>query len=465
MLKKHELPTRPREEHTLKLLLATWFYRLALVLMLTAGIYKWRALPMALDSSEGMVTLAVYLGLLFVLQETYRACAIGQARVLDLVMSQSLTNIISAGMVYIGVALYVHNFVNPLCLLMILVCQVLFGVLWTIVANYIYFKYRRPPRTALIYRSEEDLAMLRMSPDFEAKYDVQVMICAPKDDVKTVCAKLDGCEAVFTVAIEASITNEIAKYCLARNIKGYFTPSLGHIIMAGAKHQTQFSIPVLRTERAGGHSEYRFFKRGFDICAALIGIVVASPIMLLTALAIWLEDHGPVFYRQVRLTKNGRTFQILKFRSMSVNAEQDGIARLAGENDSRITKVGKTIRACRIDELPQLFNILKGEMSVVGPRPERPEIAVQYEEQLPEFALRLQVKAGLTGLAQVYGRYNTEPFNKLQMDLMYINEMSLLKDLQLILATIKILFLKESTQGIGKEQETALKTDKKAKSA
>ena len=176
-----------------------------------------------------------------------------------------------------------------------------------------------------------------------------------------------------------------------------------------------------------------------------------------------MEDHGPVFYRQVRLTKNGREFKILKFRSMTVNAEKDGIARLAGKNDSRITKVGRFIRACRIDELPQLFNILMGDMSIVGPRPERPEIAKQYEETLPEFSLRLQVKAGLTGLAQVYGRYNTEPYYKLQMDLLYINEMSMLKDLQLILATIQILFMKESTQGIAQGQETALGS--KAKSA
>ena len=219
---------------------------------------------------------------------------------------------------------------------------------------------------------------------------------------------------------------------------------------------SRFSLPMMRVRRAGGHSEYRFFKRAFDMFAASVGIVVASPIMLATAIAIWMEDHGPVFYRQVRLTKNGREFKILKFRSMTVNAEQDGVARLAGQNDSRITRVGHFIRACRIDELPQLFNILLGDMSIVGPRPERPEIAQQYQETLPEFALRLQVKAGLTGLAQVYGRYNTEPYYKLQMDLMYINDMSFLKDLQLILATIKILFVKDSTQGIAQGQETAL---------
>ena len=171
-----------------------------------------------------------------------------------------------------------------------------------------------------------------------------------------------------------------------------------------------------------------------------------------------------MFYRQVRLTRNGREFKILKFRSMRVDAEKEGVARLAGENDSRITRVGHIIRACRLDELPQLINIFLGDMSIVGPRPERPEITKQYEETLPEFSLRLQVKAGLTGLAQVYGRYNTEPYNKLQMDLMYINEMSFLKDLQLILATIRILFVKESTQGIAGDQETAAADTSKGQS-
>ena len=207
-----------------------------------------------------------------------------------------------------------------------------------------------------------------------------------------------------------------------------------------------------------------FFKRLIDFTLALVALIVLSPVMLVTAIAIWAEDHGPVFYRQVRLTRNGREFKILKFRSMRVDAEKDGVARLAGENDIRITRVGHIIRACRLDELPQLINIFLGDMSVVGPRPERPEIAKQYEETLPEFSLRLQVKAGLTGLAQVYGRYNTEPYNKLQMDLMYINEMSFLKDLQLILATIRILFVKESTQGIASDRETAIGSTSKGQS-
>jgi len=163
-----------------------------------------------------------------------------------------------------------------------------------------------------------------------------------------------------------------------------------------------------------------------------------------------------VLYRQPRLTKNGKVFHVLKFRSMRVDAEKDGVARLStGDKDDRITPVGRIIRKVRIDELPQLLNILGGSMSVVGPRPERPEIAEQYEKELPEFRLRLQVKAGLTGYAQVYGKYNTTPYDKLQMDLMYIANPSFLEDLRIIFATVKILFVPESTDGVGEGQITA----------
>ena len=217
-----------------------------------------------------------------------------------------------------------------------------------------------------------------------------------------------------------------------------------------------FHVPMMRLNRYGPKFEYLMFKRLFDICISLCGIIVLSPFMLLTALMIKLQDGGPVLYKQVRLTKDDKEFKILKFRSMRMDAEKDGVARLStGENDDRITPVGKIIRAIRFDELPQLFNILKGDMSVVGPRPERPEIASEYEKEMPEFRLRLQAKAGLTGYAQVFGKYNSLPYDKLQMDLLYIANPSILQDLRIMLATIKILFMKESTEGVAEGQTTA----------
>ena len=148
------------------------------------------------------------------------------------------------------------------------------------------------------------------------------------------------------------------------------------------------------------------------------------------------------------MTIDGREFYIFKFRSMRMDAEKDGIARLASENDDRITPIGKIIRMTRLDELPQLLNVLKGDMSLVGPRPERPEIAREYEAVLPQFKSRLKVKAGLTGYAQIYGKYNTTPYDKLKLDLTYIQNYSFVLDLKLILLTAKILFMKESTEGV-----------------
>lgn len=463
MPKKPLMNLRRPYEGSLGLILMKWLYRAILLLTMMAGVCKFGTMPIKLQSTECVVVLGAYVVLLLYTQHIYRATEVGMARVTALVMSQMLSNLISIGVVYLGVALYVRRMFNIIPLVLVGLVQLGIGIGWSIFANNQYYKKRRKPRTAIIYKEKSQLQTLYETPYFHDKYDVCTLIENPGEDVLAVREKLDGCEVLFSIGIPATLTNGLSKICLEKHIVGYFMPRLGHIIMAGADYMSRFSVPMLRVQRAGGHSEYRFFKRAFDLFASLAGIVVASPIMLATAIAIWAEDRGPVFYRQIRLTKNGREFKILKFRSMTVNAEKDGIARLAGKNDSRITKVGRFIRACRIDELPQLFNILMGDMSIVGPRPERPEIAKQYEETLPEFSLRLQVKAGLTGLAQVYGRYNTEPYHKLQMDLMYINEMSMLKDLQLILATIQILFMKESTQGIAQGQETALGS--KAKSA
>ena len=230
--------------------------------------------------------------------------------------------------------------------------------------------------------------------------------------------------------------------------------------MRGAKHIQTFTSPVLFFGKKVPKPEYLMLKRLFDIIAAGLGIIVFSPLMLITALAIRLYDRGPALYKQVRLTKDSKEFKILKFRSMRVDAEKDGVARLStGDKDDRITPIGKIVRKCRLDELPQLFNILKGDMSIVGPRPERPEIAEQYYRVLPDFKLRLQVKAGLTGYAQVYGKYNTEPYEKLEFDLMYINDMSIATDLRLIFATFSILGKSDSTEGVsgitamGEEEE------------
>lgn len=199
---------------------------------------------------------------------------------------------------------------------------------------------------------------------------------------------LDGINTVFLSGIHSHDRNIILKYCVENNITVFVVPRIGDTIMSGAHHMHMFHLPMLRVGRYNPQPEYLFVKRLLDIVISAIALVILSPIFLVTAIAIKATDHGPVFYKQIRLTKDGKEFGILKFRSMRVDAEKDGVARLSsGENDDRITPVGKIIRACRVDELPQLINILKGDLSIVGPRPERPEIAAQYCEEMPEFSL------------------------------------------------------------------------------
>lgn len=273
--------------------------------------------------------------------------------------------------------------------------------------------------------------------------------------------KLQGYEAVFVTGVNSRCRNGILKYCKEHGVRGFFLPHVGDVIMQEATHIQSFDSPVLCVNRKVLDPEYAVVKRLFDFCSSLLGIIILSPFMVATAIAIKLYDGGPAIYKQVRLTKDSREFEIYKFRSMRVDAEKDGVARLStGDADDRITPIGKFVRKCRLDELPQLFNILKGDMSVVGPRPERPEIAEQYYKTMPDFMLRLQVKAGLTGYAQVYGKYNTDPYEKLEFDLLYMNNMSVLTDLKLIFSTFFILFNNESTAGIDAGNVTAMDYEK-----
>lgn len=386
---------------------------------------------------------------------TYNALQIGLSRVRMLVYSQTLADVVAVGLLYLLMVFERGSLFVPAPLAGLLAVQFVWNILWSVVANAIYFRLYQARRTAIVYWDAADLKRLDEIYRYDRKFRVEQLLQASSGSVANLEAALCGFEAVFVTGVPEKLQNEIELYCVERNIRCYVMPHVGDVILMGAKHMELFSVPVFRITRAAPAIEYVAIKRGVDILCSLLGLVVLSPLILGTALAVKLYDGGPVIYKQVRLTKDRRQFHIYKFRSMRVNAEGDGVARLAAHNDSRITPVGRVIRACRLDELPQLFNILRGDMSIVGPRPERPEIAMQYEAEMPSFSLRLQVRAGLTGLAQVYGKYNTDPYDKLRMDLMYINQMSLMEDLKLVFATVKVLFLKESTTGISQGQTTA----------
>jgi len=265
-------------------------------------------------------------------------------------------------------------------------------------------------------------------------------------------------EAVLLNDIPAEMKNDILKECFRIGKRVYFTPKISDIIGKHSENISLFDTPLYLCRNSGISAGQRFTKRAFDIILSAIAIIILSPVFIITAVAIKLEDGGPVFYRQDRVTIGGKVFSILKFRSMIVDAEKDGKPHPAGEADDRITKVGRIIRAIRVDELPQLINIIKGDMSIVGPRPERVEHVEKYTRDIPEFSFRLKVKGGLTGVAQVFGKYNTSPLSKLKMDMYYITNYSFLLDIQIIFETIKILVQKESTQGFTEEKQKEMES-------
>lgn len=401
------------------------------------------------------LVVALFFVLFIIFGRVYDAFLMSMQRISEIVYAQFLAAAVSDFIMYIVIWLLSKHLPNILPGVAALIGQVILAAVWAYNAHHAYFKIFPPQATAVIYDTRQGTEKLIGKYGLDSKY--KVVLTATADECIANLAMLDGVSTVFMSGIHSHDRNVILKYCVENNIGTFVIPRIGDTIMSGAYPMHMFHLPMLKVGRYHPQPEYLFIKRLLDIVISAVALVVLSPIFLITAIVIKATDHGPVFYKQIRLTKDGKEFGILKFRSMRVDAEKDGVARLSsGDHDDRITPVGKVIRACRIDELPQLLNILRGELSIVGPRPERPEIAAQYCEEMPEFSLRLQAKAGLTGYAQIYGKYNTTPYDKLVMDLMYIAHPSIVEDLKIMFATVKILFMPESTEGVSEGQTTAM---------
>lgn len=399
--------------------------------------------------------IALYVLICFYFGRTYDAFLISHSRTSVILISQALAAFMADLAIYVVIALLSKCLPNPVPLLGSFGVQLVFSLIWTFLATRIYFHWYPPKKTIIVYDERRGMNEIIAEYNMERKFNV-VKSLPVKECLKDISV-IDDMEVVFLSGIHSHDRNIILKYCIYNNKQVYMIPGVGDVIMSGAQQVHLFHLPMLRTGRYKPTPEYIITKRLFDIFVSVLGLVVLSPVFLAVAIAIKISDKGPVLYRQERLTLDGKRFMIHKFRSMKVDAEKDGVARLStGDNDDRITPVGRFIRKCRIDELPQLIDILSGNLSVVGPRPERPEIAEKYMEKMPEFQLRLQAKAGLTGYAQVYGKYNASPYDKLQMDLMYIANPSFAEDLRICLATIRVLFMPESTEGVSEGSITAL---------
>lgn len=419
--------------------------------------YYSEAIIMPFYRRGNWAVIGLYVLIIYFFTRTFGGYNIGYMRIADMALSHVLAIFLSGIVAYVELSMIGRVYTNPEPVLAMMAAEVIFVIPWVYITRKLYARLY-PPRQMLViyghYSPDELIAKINTRRD---RYNVCESVSYEIGHEKLYSMMLKY-HAVVLCDLPAQARNQIMKYCYQESIRTYVTPKISDILFRGADDIHLFDTPLLLSRNQGLSIDQRIVKRTMDILLSLVGIILASPFMLIIALAVKLYDGGPVFYRQERLTRDGRTFLIYKFRSMGVDSEVQG-ARLAAKGDKRVTPVGKVIRNIHFDELPQLFNILKGEMSMVGPRPERQEISDRYSQEIPEFVLRTKEKAGLTGYAQVYGKYNTTPYDKLKFDLTYIENYSLWLDFKIMLLTFKILFQKENTEGVDEEQTTAMKKE------
>lgn len=393
--------------------------------------------------------LSIYCLVLIVLNSVFGGFRLGYAKTSDIIFSQCLSLLFANLMIFIVSALVRKGFLPIRGFVIYYFAQIVLTILLNLIIKVIYYRVFPPRKTLVVYEGGHHFLYEKIMKYQSDAYDIQ------KEEEYIEFEKhpeeMEEYECIIAVGLSPDQKNRLIHETYEATKSLYIVPDVYDIIMNHAKNVYLVDTPVLSANNFGPNQVSKFIKRIFDIIFALVLLIIGSPFMLITAIAILIQDGSPIIYKQKRLTQYGREFYIYKFRSMKKDAEKDGVARFAKEHDDRITPVGKFIRATRLDELPQLWNILIGDMSVVGPRPERPEIVKQILKDIPEFNYRLKVKAGLTGYAQVYGKYNTHLKDKLLLDLYYIENYSMLLDLKIMFLTFKILFMKESTEGVQEE--------------
>lgn len=427
--------------------------------------YQYNKVLAAPLDSGGYLLVALYLVALLGIFNIMGALRVGYNKQFNIILSHVISLSFVNVLVYLQLSLIHRAFLPVYQMILLTLSQIGVSILWTIVVFRLLKKFVPITDLLLVYGDHRAEELVYKILEREDQYRIRESIqytpdsLMSEDNLDQVKAKIRCYHSVIICRLQSSVRNDILKFCYENDIEVYLPPRISDMIVRGASELNQFDSPLLICKNCSLSDGQRFMKRLFDIMVSLIGIVVCALPMLVIAVAIKAEDGGPVIFKQKRVTLHERVFNIYKFRSMVPDAEKDDRVIPASENDPRITKVGKVIRKLRLDELPQLFNILKGDMSLVGPRPERVEHHEAYTRQIPEFPYRTKVKAGLTGYAQVMGKYNTSPYDKLLLDLEYIQNFSFFLDFRLLLLTVKIIFMKESTEGfkekpLNKERET-----------
>ncbi len=430
---------------------------LEVVILSVIYYFVWNAFynegPVPLYLHKGKyVLMGVYVFIAYVFMKNTDGFRFGDLRRMDLGLAQWIGILITNVITYFQLCLIQNHMLSPLPMVALTFIDVVVTTLFIYLYVYIYRHIYAPRKMIMIFGTDAALSLKIKIDSRNDKYSIKKLMSA-EESLERICEEVVKYDAVIINDVPAQIRNDILKFCYKNALRVYLVPKITDVVLRGAKDVSLFDTPIFLVKGTGLTLTQKAIKRLMDIVISVIAMIPAAPIMLGVALAIKLEDGGPVFFKQKRVTIGGREFDVIKFRSMIVDAEKYSGAALATENDPRITKVGKFIRATRLDEIPQILNIIRGDMSIVGPRPERKVFIEEFCKEMPEFEYRLKVKGGLTGYAQIYGKYNTGAYDKLRMDLLYIENYSILLDLKLILTTVRIMFSKSSTEGVDVAQE------------
>ena len=451
-----------RENNLLKKNIVKQSYKIVslLIMFLSASaLWYYNISPYWENGYTGYLTLAL-VGIMFCIiywffAKMYQALKIGIYRLTELMYFQVLAIVLADAALLFESIMWFHGFQK------LKIWSYFLGMVFQVVAmggnifvhNRLFALYDERRKILIVYGNDGYKTLIKKMQSKKYRYEI-VGCYSDETSLEVLEDNIGKAEGIYLYEVDDQLKRKLVLFCDSISKDIYLTQSVEDLLTLGFDVSHTFDTPFIRTKRMPEKWYYAFIKRTIDILFSSMGLIILSPMLLIVAACIKLYDGGPVFYKQIRLTKGHKEFEIYKFRSMIVDAEKNG-ARLAAQNDNRITPIGKVIRATRVDELPQLINILKGDMTLVGPRPERPEIEDLYLKEIPEFGMRLKVKAGLTGYAQVFGKYNTSPEDKLKLDLLYINQRSLLLDFKLIFYTIKIIFIPEATEGIEENKTTA----------
>ena len=356
-----------------------------------------------------------------------------------------LVNILMMALPFFEVLYYVQ--ITTLLIIFILECICM--SFWILLFNRLWLYFYPPASTVIVFsgRAEKGHEIAKKISAHHTKNRVDKIIAF--EQAQDLLGAVRGYDSVVMANLPAEAKNELALYCWENDKTLIVVPDIYDLILNNATLMQFEDLMAYRAKSIGLSQTQRISKRAMDIIGSLAALVLLSPLMLCVALVV-RGDKGPAVFSQIRVTRDGRTFRLYKFRTMIPNAEKDTGPVLACREDDRITKAGRFLRQSRLDELPQFWNVLKGDMSLVGPRPEREHFISLYLSSLPEYQYRTRVRAGLTGLAHILGKYNTSPEERIKLDLTYIQNYSFFLDLKIIIETIRVVFTKEYAEGVDK---------------